>query len=251
MVHPDELSMLQEVVSVCHRLSEKDMVSATDGNVSVRTKTGTFYTTRSSVPKGDVTVNDILEVDRTGKPVGGIGKPSTELKMHLFIYEQRPDVNAIVHAHPAFATAFAAAGQAIDKPVLPEVLVMMGKIPLAEYATPSTDEVPESIRPFVQEHNAMLLANHGAVTYGTTLQQAYLTMEKLEHTARITLYARLLGGERPLSQRQIEDLMAVSEKSYGKKIYLDVNNGEKTDALYSETDIYEILKRVLQRLENK
>jgi len=250
MEHPDESSILQEMVTVCHRLAEKGMVSATDGNISVRTKTGTFYTTRSSIHKGDVTINDIVEVDRSGKPVSGIGKPSTELKMHLFIYEQREDVNAVVHAHPTFATAFAASGQALDKPVFPEVLVMMGKIPLARYATPSTDEVPESISPFVHDHNAILLANHGAVTFGASLQEAYFGMEKLEHVARITLYARLLGGERPLSREHIKNLIAIGEQSYGKKILVDPADGQQTDALYSETDVYEILRRVLQRLEN-
>ncbi len=243
-------SILNDMVSVCHRLAQRGMVSATDGNISVRTESGTIFATRSSVHKGDVTINDIVEVDRTGKLISGTGKPSTELKMHLFIYEQRPDVNAVVHAHPTVATAFAASGQALDNPVFPEVLVMLGIIPLAPYATPSTDEVPESIRPFVHEHNALLLANHGAVTYAQDLQQAYFAMEKLEHAAQIILFARMLGGERSLTNNQIQKLIDVSEQSYGKKVQFTTGEHHQKSAAFTEDDVYEIIKRVLQRLED-
>lgn len=245
-----ESSILNDMVSVCRRLAQKGMVSATDGNISVRTPGGTFYATRSSVHKGDVTVHDIVEVDRTGALIRGTGKPSTELKMHLFIYEQRPDVGAVVHAHPTVATAFAASGQALDNPVFPEVLVMLGKIPCAPYATPSTDEVPESIRPFVRDHNALLLANHGAVTYDRTLQQAYFAMEKLEHAAQIILFARMLGGERPLTHDQIQRLIDVSEQSYGKKVPFSPDVQHHANVMFSEDDVYEIIKRVIRRLEN-
>jgi L-fuculose-phosphate aldolase len=245
------VSIKEKMVWVCHRIAQKNMISATDGNVSVRTENGTFYTTRSSVHKGDVTVDDIVEVDRSGNLLNGTGKPSTELKMHLFIYEQRSDVNAVVHAHPTFATAFAASGQSLDKPVFPEVLVLLGKIPLAPYATPSTDEVPESIRPFVQKHNALLLANHGAVTYGANLQEAYFAMDKLEHAAQITLYARLLGGERELTKEQITKLRSISEQSYGKTVHFDDSENRKHVNHFTESDVYEILKRVMQRLEEK
>lgn len=251
MSYSTNVSIKEEMVSVCHRIAQKNMISATDGNVSVRTEQQTFYTTRSSVHKGDVTVDDIVEVDRYGNLLSGAGKPSTELKMHLFIYEHRPDVNAVVHAHPTFATAFAASGKALDKPVFPEVLVMLGKVPLAPYATPSTDEVPESIRPFVQKHNAILLANHGAVTCGATLQEAYFAMEKLEHAAQITLYARMLGGERELTNEQITKLRNISEQSYGKKVHFDVSDNQKSVHHFTESDVYEILKRVLQRLNEK
>lgn len=237
------------MVAVCHRLAQKGMVSATDGNISVRTSGGTFFTTRSSVHKGDVTINDIVEVDRSGNRVSGTGKPSTEVKMHLFIYEQRPDINAVVHAHPTFATAFAAAGQALDQPVFPEILVMLGKVPLATYATPSTDEIPESIRPHVRDHNAILLANHGAVTYEKDLQQAYFAMEKLEHAAQITLYARLLGGERSLNAEQIAKLIDISEQSYGKKIHFNPVNVRHHERQFTESDVYDIVRRVLQRVE--
>jgi L-fuculose-phosphate aldolase len=248
---PTDTSILYEMVTYCHRLAQKGMVSATDGNISVRTKEGTYYATRSSVHKGEVTVDDIVEVDSKGKVISGTGKPSTELKMHLFIYKQRPDINAVVHAHPTFATAFAASGHALDKPVFPEMIVMLGRVPLAPYATPSTDEIPESIRSVVCDHNALLLANHGAVTYGRDLQEAYFSMEKLEHAAQITLYARLLGGERLLTAEQIQKLIDISEHSYGKRApFMPAGNSER-DRVFTDSDVYEILKRVLQRLENE
>ncbi len=248
-------SILHEMVDVCHRLARNKMVSATDGNVSVRVDGNSFFTTRSSIHKADVTTHDFVEVDRTGKLISGTGNPSTELKMHLFIYEQRPDVNAVVHAHPTFATAFAAAGKALDKPVFPEVLVMLGKVPLAPYGTPSTEELPESLRPYVQDHNAILLANHGAVTYGATLKQAYYAMEKLEHAAQIILYARMLGGEQSLSGEQIKKLVSISEESYGKTIpdshvhHFLSNTQHNDDGLFTEKDVYEIIKRIIRRLE--
>jgi L-fuculose-phosphate aldolase len=116
--------------------------------------------------------------------------------MHLFIYQRRDDVKAIIHAHPPFATAFATAGLSLEGYVLPEVIVNLGKIPLAKYATPSTEEVPLSIEPFVEKHDAFLLQNHGAVTLGSSLKDAYFKMEKLEHYAMIILLARILGGEK-------------------------------------------------------
>jgi L-fuculose-phosphate aldolase len=201
--------LIQKLIEICRRLERKELVSATDGNVSVRTERNTFYTTRSGVNKGEVTPDDILEVDERGFPLNASGKPSSELKMHLFIYKNRPDVHAVVHAHPPFATAFAVAGIPLDKPVFPEVLVKLGSIPVAPYATPSTDEVGKSIEPYVAAHNAILLGNHGAVTFGSSLKDAYYNMEKVEHAARITLYARLLGGERELTRGQVEELTAI------------------------------------------
>jgi L-fuculose-phosphate aldolase len=138
--------------------------------------------------------------------------------MHLFIYKEREDVNAIIHAHPPFATSFAVAGLSLEEYVLPEVIVNLGKIPLAKYATPSTDEVPMSIQPLVKSHDAFLLQNHGAVTLGANLKEALYKMEKLEHYAMIILLARILGGEKVLSPEDISKLSEISLKSYGKKI---------------------------------
>lgn len=208
---------VEAIIKVCHRLYERGMVAATDGNVSARLENGNILATRSGVNKGDVTERDLVEVTPEGEVVGA-GKPSTELKMHLYIYDQRPDVKAVVHAHPVVATAFAVARIPLDQLVLPEVVVGLGTIPLAHYATPSTPEVSASLGPFVKSNDAVLLANHGVVTAGSEVWDAYFKMEKVEHAARIIFLARMLGGEHALTPEQIRALSAVSVQSYGKDL---------------------------------
>jgi len=212
----------EHIISISHLLYAKGFVSAFDGNVSARLENGNFLTTRSGVNKGMVTEEDILEVDSNGQrlishPTSHIAfKPSTEFGMHLFIYNNRPDVNAVVHAHPVYTTGFAAARQPLVSCVFPEVIVGLGAIPLAGYATPSTEEVARSIAPFVGQADAIMLANHGLVTYGKDLWDAYYKMEKVEHAAQITFVARMLGGEHLLTATDIEKLRAISMQSYGK-----------------------------------
>jgi L-fuculose-phosphate aldolase len=205
------------IIRVCHRLYDRGMVTATGGNVSARLNNGNILATRSDINKGDVTENDLVEVTPGGAVVSG-GMPSTELKMHLFIYDQRPDVKAVVHAHPTVATAFAAARIALDQCVLPEVVVSLGMIPLAEYATPSTSEVSASLLPLVKRHDAFLLANHGVVAGGTDVWDAYYKMEKVEHAAHILFLARMLGGEHALTRDQLRALSAVGVQRDGKDI---------------------------------
>jgi L-fuculose-phosphate aldolase len=149
MVSVSHIMTRSQLVEICHRLYERGMVTATDGNVSARLNNGNIMATRSGVNKGMVTDIDLVEITPDGELVHGDGKPSTEMGMHLFIYEQRPDVKAVVHAHPVYATGFAAARIPLDACVFPEVIVGLGAIPLAEYATPSTDEVAESLTPYV------------------------------------------------------------------------------------------------------
>lgn len=216
-------NLVQHIVSVSHLLYTKGFVSATDGNVSARLENGNFLTTRSGINKGTVIEEDILEVDIHGNIVIGsqqsaisTSKPSTEIGMHLFIYKNRPDVNAVVHAHPVYATGFAAARQPLVSCVFPEVIVGLGAIPLAEYATPSTEEVAQSLAPYVNSADAILLANHGVVTYGKDIWDAYYKMEKVEHAAQITFVARMLGGEKRLTREEVEKLSAISNQSYGK-----------------------------------
>lgn len=192
------------------------MVTALDGNVSIRLDNGNVLTTRSGINKGMISGGDLVEVTGTGVKVSGAGKASTEIGMHLFVYQKRPDVRAVVHAHPTYATAFATARIPLDKCVLPEVIVGLGAIPLADYATPSTGEVAASLEPFVGTSDAILLANHGVVTYGSDLQDAYFKMEKVEHAAHITFLARVLGGEHVLGKGEIEQLRQVSIASYQK-----------------------------------
>jgi L-fuculose-phosphate aldolase len=244
--------MIHDVVKACHLLYSKGFVSATDGNVSVRLENGNFLTTRSGINKGSVTEQDLVEVDATGKPTTSNlkpetinYKPSTEFGMHLFIYQQRPDVNAVVHAHPVYATGFAAARVPLTSCVFPEVIVGLEAIPLAEYATPSTEEVAQSIAPFVKQTDAILLANHGVVTYGKDLWDAYFKMEKVEHAAHITFIAKMLGGEKLLSQEDINKLRAISQQSYGKEITDKISCVVAEKSVESSEDVRKSIRQML------
>jgi L-fuculose-phosphate aldolase len=242
---PDTISQL---IDVCHRLYARGMVTATDGNISVRLSNGNILATRSGINKGMVTEADFVQVRLDGSQVGGSGKPSTEIAMHLFIYRQRSDANAVVHAHPAYATGFATARIPLVQCIFPEVIVGLGAVPLAEYATPSTGEVAESLAPFVKNSEAILLANHGAVTFGPDLYDAYFKMEKVEHAAHITFVAKMLGGAHALTGQELEKLRNVSVQSYGKdfsnKIACKIGE-EATDEEIQEPQLRAYIERVL------
>ncbi len=195
-----------EIIFVCRRLDSLGFVPATDGNVSARYGRGRLLITPSLVSKGTVKAGQLLAVDERGRVLSGKGKPSSEMKMHLEVYRQRPEVGAVVHAHPPAATAFAACGKGLVRPILPEAVVMLGPVPLARYATPSTEEVPKSISKLVKKHQAVLLANHGVLTYGKNLQEALDRMERLEHLARVALVSSLLGGAKTLSSKDLAAL---------------------------------------------
>ncbi len=242
--------ILSQLVDVCHRLYDRGMVTATDGNISVRLSNGNILATRSGINKGMVTQNDFVEVTLEGRQVGGSGKPSTEVGMHLYIYQQRHDANAVVHAHPTFATGFATARIALDSCMFPEVIVGLGAIPLAEYATPSTPEVAASLAPFVKNSEAILLANHGVVTFGPSLYDAYFKMEKVEHAAHITFVAKMLGGARSLTEEELAKLRGVSVQSYGK----DFSNKiacEFGDTLSQDLSETELRQYIIQKLEER
>ncbi|HCA79975.1 MAG TPA: class II aldolase family protein [Bacteroidetes bacterium] len=206
MTHSD---LARHIVAVCRDLYEKGFVTATDGNVSTRLPNGNILATPTSVNKGRVHENDLVEVTLDGVPVGAGRAPSMELGMHLFVYRERPDVRAVVHAHPPYATGFATARIPLDQPLFPEVIFGLGAIPLAEFAAPSTPEMAASIAPFVKSSNAILLMNHGVVTYGRDLDDAYFKMEKVEHAAHIVFVARTLGGEKTLTAEQVQKLKSV------------------------------------------
>jgi L-fuculose-phosphate aldolase len=243
---------IKDIVDICHRLYAKGFVTATDGNVSVRLENENILTTRTAINKGLVTENDLVEVDLSGSVLTGNNLPSTEIGMHLYLYSQRPDVNAVVHAHPPYATGFATARQPLNECLFPEVIVGLGAIPLAEYATPSTEEVSKSLEPYVKIADAILLANHGVVTYGKDLWDAYFKMEKVEHAAHITFIARMLGGERPLSPEDIEKLRAISQQSWGKdfigKIACETSCAKDDNSVSSPSDeeIRELVKKMLR-----
>lgn len=205
------------LAEICHRLSRQGFVVATDGNVSVRLPHRNILVTRSGVNKGLVRPDDLVEVHPDGTPLSAVTRPSTELGMHLQVYRRRPDVHAVCHAHPPFATAFAVAGIPLDKPVLPEILIQLGTIPVAPYATPSTDEVSASLVPLIDDHDAILLANHGVLTCGSDLNDAYSKMEKVEHAAAILYRASMLGGPRTLTPRDVERLRTIAPAAYGRE----------------------------------
>lgn len=237
-----------QLVNVCKRLAERGLVTATDGNVSARLANGNILATRSGINKGEVTAQDLVEVTGAGEVVAGPGKPSTELEMHLFMYANRADIAAVVHAHPVYATGFATAGIALDRCLFPEVIVGMGAIPLAPYATPSTHEVAESLAPFVKTADAILLANHGAVTCGTNLPDACFKMEKLEHAAHITFVAQMLGGARTLTRDNVERLRSISVQSYGKDFSGKIACSTESDSSFSEPELRRYILEKLHEL---
>jgi L-fuculose-phosphate aldolase len=206
------------IVDICHKVYDKGFVSAYDGNISVITENKSILITRSGVCKGDVRESDIMEINFAGDIINGYGKISTEYKIHLYAYAKRPEVNAVVHCHPTYATAFAAAGQGLTEPVFPEVMLTLGKVPLCKYSTPSTDELPLSMEPYIDYAWALLFQNHGAVTFGKTLRDAYYKMEKLEHAAKTLFITKLLGGEKELSPERIKELLSVAKEAYGLEI---------------------------------
>ncbi|MDQ1707449.1 MAG: L-fuculose-phosphate aldolase [Pyrinomonadaceae bacterium] len=206
----DEQTARREIVNIGRLLYERSYVVSSDGNVSVRLDDGRIVATPTMMCKGRMTEDALAVTDADGKPLGN-RKPSSELAMHLLIYHERPDVMAVCHAHPPHGTAFAVAGLAIDQPILSEVILTLGCVPLAAYGTPSTDELTEAMRPLVKHHNALLMANHGAVAYGSDLWQAFDRLETLEHTARIAILARMLGGSKNLPADAIEKLINVRE----------------------------------------
>jgi L-fuculose-phosphate aldolase len=206
------------IVDICRRVYDKGFVSAYDGNISLLTENKSILITRSGVCKGDVKESDIIEINFAGEIINGRGKISTEYKIHLYAYSRRPEVNAVVHCHPTYATAFATSGEGLTQPVFPEVILTLGKVPLCKYATPSTDELPLSMEPYIDHAWAFLFQNHGAVTLGKTLRDAYYKMEKLEHAAKTLFVARLLGGAKELSSDKVRELVSLAKSAYGLDI---------------------------------
>src|SRR6187455_3083501 len=198
-----------DIVEDGRRLWERGYVASNDGNISARLDDGRLITTPKSVSKGFMTPDMMVIVDYDGRKVAGERDPSTELPMHLEVYRNRPDVAAVVHAHPPLATGFAVAGIPLTRAVLAEVITTLGSIPIAAYGTPSTAELPEAVRKYIKAHDGMLLANHGAVTCGPSVFAAYYKMETIEHFAKISLVARLLGREHLLSREEVERLQGL------------------------------------------
>ena len=230
----DERTARREIVRVGQLMYERSYVVSSDGNVSVRLDDGRILATPTQTNKGRMTEDSLALTDIEGKPLNE-RKASSELAMHLLIYRERPEINAVCHAHPPHGSAFAVAGLAIDQPILSEVILTLGCVPLAEYGTPSTDELTAAMLPLVKHHNALLMANHGAVAYGEDVWQAFDRLETLEHTAKIAILARALGGASNLSPDAIEKLIHVREKAG----YLDERARCQSCGYLDETQITE------------
>jgi L-fuculose-phosphate aldolase len=204
-----EAALRDAIVEVGRRLYARGYTASNDGNISARLDANRLLMTPKSVCKGFMSPDMMVITDLDGKKLAGDRDPSSEMQMHLEVYRQRPDANAVVHAHPPTATGFAVAGIPLDRAVLAEVITTLGSVPIADYATPSTKELPEAVRRYVKAHDGMLLANHGALTLGGDLFSAYYKMETIEHFAKISLVARLLGGERLLSRQEVDRLQGL------------------------------------------
>ena len=204
-----EDALRAEIVEVGRRLWARGFVASNDGNISVRLDSGRLVATPTGVSKGFMTPDMMVVTDLAGRTLAAGRAVSSEIKMHLAIYEARPEVQAVVHAHPPLATGFAVAGIPLDRAVLAEVITTLGSIPIADYGTPSTAELPDTVRKYVKAYDGLLLANHGAVTLAGDLMAAYYKMETIEHFAQISLVARLLGGERLLSRDEVRRLQGL------------------------------------------
>jgi L-fuculose-phosphate aldolase len=207
-MNPEEQARA-DIVEVGRRLWQRGYVASNDGNISVRLDDRRLMTTPKNVSKGFMTADMMVITDLDGKKIAGDRDPSSEIKMHLEVYRNRPDARAVVHAHPPTATGFAVAGIALDRAVLAEVITTLGSIPIAAYATPSTEELPAAVRKFVKAHDGLLLANHGALALAGDVMSAYYRMETIEHFARISLVARTLGRENLLSRDEVDRLQGL------------------------------------------
>jgi L-fuculose-phosphate aldolase len=196
----------EEIVRCCRALWERGLIAGVDGNVSVRTGPDRLLVTPRFCLKSELAPADLVEVDLEGRRLGGSREATTELDLHLRVYRRRTDCGAVVHAHPPAATGFAVAGEGIPGDVLPEITLLMGAVPVVPYGTTGTPALGDAVEPFIPSHDAVLLANHGALTWAPDLRGARIRMESLEHGARILLAARTLGTVTRLSREQIDAL---------------------------------------------
>jgi L-fuculose-phosphate aldolase len=205
-----------DIIQIGRLMFQKGWVAANDGNISVRLDAGSILATPTGMCKGMMHADDLIVLDRQGNKISGRRERTTEINMHLTIYDLRPDIHAVVHAHPPVATGFATAGKPLNLALLPEVIIAFGCVPIAQYGLPGTSELTEPMKPLIPNHDALLMANHGSVCYGEDVFQAYFRMETVEHSARIQLVAELLGGPKVLPRREVNKLLD-SRTRYGVK----------------------------------
>ena len=207
--YPSKKEAAEAIIEIGRRLYDKNFVAANDGNISVLTSDGTVIATPSGVSKGFMTESMLVRLDRDGNVISGKLKPSTEIKMHLRLYRELPDIGAVVHAHPPKATTLAAAGIPLDRAYIQEAVVLLGVVPVVPFALPGSAELAESVAPYCHDYNALLLEHHGAVAWGEDAMQALYRMESVEFNAGIYMNMRAIGADRPLTERQIDELIAL------------------------------------------
>jgi L-fuculose-phosphate aldolase len=219
MLTANEDCLRREICRIGNMLHQHGLVAACDGNISVRLRQDLVLCTPTSVSKGMMEPQDLVMVNLSGEQVGGERRPSTELGLHLLFYRLRPEIRAVVHAHPPTATGFAAAEIALDEPLVAEVIVTCGSIPLARYGSPGTPELAAALEPLVPGHDAILMARHGVVTCGHDLLSAYMKMETVEHYAKIVLVARQLGGATAMPREEVSRLMKARENYEANRVH--------------------------------
>lgn len=213
-----EYEIKKQICDIGKRIYDRGMVAANDGNISVKLSDNEFLCTPTGVSKGFMTPEYICKVDADGNVIQANKgfKPSSEIKMHMRVYKERPDVQAVVHAHPIYATSFAIAGIPLTQPIMPEAVIALGCVPIAEYGTPSTHEIPDAVSKYLQYYDAVLLENHGALAYSDSLLAAYHKMESLEFYAQLLFLSKQLGGPQELSKDQVEKLYEI-RRQFGMK----------------------------------
>jgi L-fuculose-phosphate aldolase len=205
----DEHFIRQQICDIGRRVWDRGMIAANDGNLTVKINENEILCTPTGVSKGFMTPDMICKVDLGGNVLksDGIYRPSSEIKVHLKVYKRRPDVNAVVHAHPKYATAYAIVGRPLTKQIIPEATLSFGEVPVAKYALPSSAELADSIEPFLDTHDVVLLQNHGALCWGEDLIAAYFKMESLEFYAELCFITEVLGGAKELPNSEVEQLL--------------------------------------------
>ncbi len=238
--YPSDFEAKKAIIEIGKRMYNKGFVAANDGNISCKVGPNAIWTTPTGVSKGYMTLDMLVKMDMNGKVLVGSRKPSSEVKMHLRVYQENPDVMAVTHAHPPVATSFAIAGISLEKAVLPEAVVQLGSVPIAHYATPGTQEVPDSIAPFCKTHNGVLLANHGALSWGKDVFEAFYRLESIEYYATILMYTgRIIGRQNELSCSQVDDLLQVRKN-------LGINQGGIPPCALQATNTQDVISSVPQ-----
>ncbi len=207
----NEYEIKKQICDIGKRIYDRNMVAANDGNISVKLNDNEYLCTPTGVSKGFMTPEFICKVDKEGKVLQANKgfRPSSEIKMHMRVYQKRPDVNSVVHAHPTFATAFAIAGIPLTQPIMPEAVISLGCVPIAPYGTPSTMEIPDAVEPYLEHFDQVLLESHGALTWGQDLQTAYYKMESVEFYAELLYKARQLGGPKEFDEKTVQRLYEI------------------------------------------